>query len=163
MQSFPFFFNFITPYQLRNLKAYVKPLPSHVTIAITKRKYQANMHSPQETGAQQTSDVTQMPITGSPIQPPSASRNVVVSWDLVQHLVQREMSLKVQVARLEQSVSRLGYTNQQERISYNQLAEEYDQLKLSYAKLVEQATLRMPAPVTPNNFEKILNYGEDMH
>ena len=114
------------------------------------------MHSPQEIHAQQTSDVAGFPI------PPSTSRNIVISWDLVQQLVQREMSLKVQVARLEQSVTRLGYTNQQERISYNQLAEEYDQLKLSYAKLAEQATLRMPAPVTPNNFEKILNYGEDM-
>jgi hypothetical protein len=119
------------------------------------------MHSPQEIGAHQTSDVAQMPTFS--VHPPTVSRNVVVSWDLVQLLVQREMSLKVQVARLEQSVARLGHENQQERISYNQLAEEYDQLKLSYSKLAEQATLRMPAPVTPNNFEKILNYGEDMH
>uniref|UniRef100_A0A093VDB7 Chromosome partition protein Smc n=1 Tax=Talaromyces marneffei PM1 TaxID=1077442 RepID=A0A093VDB7_TALMA len=100
---------------------------------------------------------------------PHPSRNIVVPWDLLRDLIQREMSLKDHVSRLEQSVNRLGYMNQQERISYNQLEAEYDHLKASYTELVEQKTVntqadypegsfRVPAPAPPSNFEKILNF-----
>ncbi|EED21214.1 hypothetical protein TSTA_084450 [Talaromyces stipitatus ATCC 10500] len=100
---------------------------------------------------------------------PYPSRNVVVPWDLVRDLIQREMNLKDHVHRLEESVNRLGYMNQQERMAYNQLAEEYDHLKVSYTELVEHKTIskpdeysdgsfRVPVPAAPSNFEKILNY-----
>jgi DNA repair exonuclease SbcCD ATPase subunit len=100
---------------------------------------------------------------------PSPTRNIVVPWDLLRDLIQREMNLKDHISRLEQSHNRLGYMNQQDRIAYNQLEAEYEHLKSSYTELLEQKTVqtqaeypegsfRVPAPVPPSNFEKILNF-----
>lgn len=82
-------------------------------------------------------------MTGSPSFVPAnirlkiTSEYITTSWTVVRGFFAREQHLLHRISKLEKSLQEAGWRNQQERIAYNTLNAQYEQLYSAYQKLLE--------------------------